>query len=181
VLLPNRARRQRLLARLKEAERLCAPGQSALDQWRLACTRLAASAFHTGQNGRGWRASFDFLLQPEQFAKALEDAFGGPAVEAGKGGSGGGGSARGHRRRTAAARAGQEVRLKKLLEAQLSDLSPSEPRQPSPQNPPLADRPNAGPEGEPAGSEGGTVRDPDAPAQTSIPPPKETPPDERTP
>jgi hypothetical protein len=36
---------------------------------------LERSAFCRGENDRGWRADFDFLLQPKSFTKLLEGAY----------------------------------------------------------------------------------------------------------
>lgn len=59
--------RERLLrARLKD---------STLDEWLQAMAALERSAFCRGENDRGWRADFDFLLQPKSFTKLLEGAY----------------------------------------------------------------------------------------------------------
>jgi hypothetical protein len=61
------AQRDRLLrARLKD---------STLDEWLQAMSALERSAFCRGENDRGWRADFDFLLQPKSFTKLLEGAY----------------------------------------------------------------------------------------------------------
>lgn len=61
------AQRERLLrARLKD---------STLDEWLQAMAALERSAFCRGENDRGWRADFDFLLQPKSFTKLLEGAY----------------------------------------------------------------------------------------------------------
>jgi uncharacterized protein YdaU (DUF1376 family) len=59
--------RERMLnARLKD---------STLDEWLRAFSALERSAFCRGENDRGWRADFDFLLQPKSFTKLLEGAY----------------------------------------------------------------------------------------------------------
>lgn len=59
--------RERLLrARLRD---------STLDEWLQAMAALERSAFCRGENDRGWRADFDFLLQPKSFTKLLEGAY----------------------------------------------------------------------------------------------------------
>lgn len=59
--------RDRLLsARLKDCT---------LDEWMRAFAALERSAFCRGENDRGWRADFDFLLQPKSFTKLLEGAY----------------------------------------------------------------------------------------------------------
>lgn len=40
--------------------------------WEKAVKLLAASPFHTGTNDRGWRATFDFLLQKGRMTQILE-------------------------------------------------------------------------------------------------------------
>lgn len=44
-------------------------------QWQEAIERLAESNFANGKNDRGWKASFDFLLQPDSRIKALEGKY----------------------------------------------------------------------------------------------------------
>jgi uncharacterized protein YdaU (DUF1376 family) len=59
--------RERLLrARLKD---------STLDEWLDAMAALERSAFCRGENPRGWRADFDFLLQPKSFTGLLEGKY----------------------------------------------------------------------------------------------------------
>jgi len=61
------AQRSRMLkARLRD---------STLDEWMRAFAALERSAFCRGENDRGWRADFDFLLQPKSFTKLLEGAY----------------------------------------------------------------------------------------------------------
>jgi hypothetical protein len=59
-------RDRQLSARLKD---------STLDEWLDAMAALERSAFCRGENPRGWRADFDFLLQPKSFTKLLEGAY----------------------------------------------------------------------------------------------------------
>jgi uncharacterized protein YdaU (DUF1376 family) len=58
------ARRAALKARLKEC--------GGMDGWRHAIARARASPHLTGQNERGWTASFDFLTRQSSFAKLME-------------------------------------------------------------------------------------------------------------
>ena len=60
-----------------------------LDAWKAAILRLEASAFATGQNDRGWKADFDFLLQPGTLTKIREGKYdnrtrAGPMMGAGR-------------------------------------------------------------------------------------------------
>lgn len=59
-------RDRQLAARLKD---------SSLDEWLEAMAAMERSAFLRGENDRGWRADFDFLLQPKSFTKLLEGAY----------------------------------------------------------------------------------------------------------
>jgi hypothetical protein len=64
-LTPDRQRK--ISARLKEY------GQ---DGWDKALANLERSAFLTGTNDRGWRATLDFLLQPASFSKLHDGGYG---------------------------------------------------------------------------------------------------------
>lgn len=59
-------RDRQLSARLKD---------STLEDWQRAMDALERSRFCRGENDRGWRADFDFLLQPKSFTKLLEGAY----------------------------------------------------------------------------------------------------------
>jgi uncharacterized protein YdaU (DUF1376 family) len=59
-------RDRKLRARLKD---------STIEEWQRAMDALERSAFCRGENDRGWRADFDFLLQPKSFTKLLEGAY----------------------------------------------------------------------------------------------------------
>lgn len=59
-------RKRQLKARLRD---------STFDEWQQAMAALERSAFCRGENDRGWRADFDFLLQPKSFTKLLEGAY----------------------------------------------------------------------------------------------------------
>lgn len=54
------------------------------DQWALAIKNLAESPFCNGDNERGWRADFDFLLQAKSFGRALENFYSKPTAKHGK-------------------------------------------------------------------------------------------------
>jgi hypothetical protein len=61
-------RTQRLNSRLKEPD--------FADNWRRIIDRIAASAFCTGQNERGWRADIDWLLSNStNYVKVLEGKY----------------------------------------------------------------------------------------------------------
>ncbi|MFG1222157.1 hypothetical protein [Xanthobacter wiegelii] len=63
----SRKRRLALKARLRDC--------GGIAGWRIAMDRVRASPFLRGDNDRGWRASLDFLLKPESFAKLMEGAY----------------------------------------------------------------------------------------------------------
>lgn len=63
----NPARLQKIKARWKDCD--------TIEQWVGVIKKIAASPWHTGQNDRGWKANFDFLLKPDTFHKALEGAY----------------------------------------------------------------------------------------------------------
>lgn len=60
------ARRKQAQARIRE---------NTIDDFQTAMSALERSAFCRGENDRGWRADFDFLLQPKSFTKLLEGAY----------------------------------------------------------------------------------------------------------
>lgn len=57
-------RRKALVARLAEAPER--------EYWEKLIKFLAADDFYSGKNDRGWKASFDFLLQPDRHVKLSE-------------------------------------------------------------------------------------------------------------
>lgn len=59
-------RRKQIVARLKEYD---------VDDWSKALTAIYRSKFLCGENDRGWKANFDFLLQPSSFVKLIEGAY----------------------------------------------------------------------------------------------------------
>lgn len=59
-------RRRSLTARLREHP---------IDHWTEAIGAIERSPFLCGENDRGWRADFDFLLQPKSFAKLIEGSY----------------------------------------------------------------------------------------------------------
>lgn len=46
-----------------------------LEEWRRVIGRINASAFCRGENDRGWKATFDWLLQPDTRVKVLEGKY----------------------------------------------------------------------------------------------------------
>jgi hypothetical protein len=59
-------RLRQLKARLRE---------NTIEDWQQAMSALERSNFCRGENERGWRADFDFMLQPKSFTKLLEGAY----------------------------------------------------------------------------------------------------------
>ena len=46
-----------------------------------AFQKAASTPFLTGQNERGWRANFDFIIKPDNMQKILEEAYGSAASQ----------------------------------------------------------------------------------------------------
>ena len=67
VKASNAARNRRIEARYQEN-----PDPS---YWREVIRKVTASAFCRGKNDRGWRATFDWLLQPETHLKVTEGKY----------------------------------------------------------------------------------------------------------
>jgi len=61
------ARRRQVQARIKE--------YPDAGDWSKALSSIDKSKFLCGDNDRGWRANFDFLLQPSTFIKLLEGTY----------------------------------------------------------------------------------------------------------
>jgi uncharacterized protein YdaU (DUF1376 family) len=60
-------RRSALNARLRECD--------GLDGWRVALEKARASPLLTGDNDRGWKADFDFLVQAKSFTRLMEGSY----------------------------------------------------------------------------------------------------------
>lgn len=61
-------RDRQLKARLREYPEI--------QSWQSAFASIRGSPFLRGQNDRGWKADFDFLLQPKSFTKLVEGSYG---------------------------------------------------------------------------------------------------------
>jgi hypothetical protein len=48
-----------------------------LEEWQSAFRAVRRSRFLQGENKTGWKANFDFLLQPSSFAKLIEGYYDG--------------------------------------------------------------------------------------------------------
>jgi uncharacterized protein YdaU (DUF1376 family) len=59
-------RRKQIQARIKEYD---------ADDWSKAMGAIYRSKFLRGENDRGWKADFDFLLQPKSFIKLVEGSY----------------------------------------------------------------------------------------------------------
>lgn len=46
-----------------------------VDTWSIAFQNIEKSKFLLGENDRGWKANFDFLLQPSSFTKLIEGVY----------------------------------------------------------------------------------------------------------
>ena len=60
-------RRSKLAARLRDC--------GGIDGWRSALAKIRGSPFCRGDNDRGWKADFDFLLQESSFIKLMEGRY----------------------------------------------------------------------------------------------------------
>ena len=60
------SRRKQIQARIREYS---------ADDWSTAMSAIYRSKFLCGENDRGWKADFDFLLQPKSFVKLIEGAY----------------------------------------------------------------------------------------------------------
>ena len=49
--------------------------KNSIEEVRCALDAIERSPFLRGENDRGWRADFDFLLQPKSFTKLIEGAY----------------------------------------------------------------------------------------------------------
>lgn len=56
-------RRRKLLTRIRE---------NTIDEFTEAISAIGRSPFLRGENGRGWRADFDWMLEPKNFTKLTE-------------------------------------------------------------------------------------------------------------
>lgn len=61
------ARKSKLRQRLKEC--------GGIEGWRVACRKIEESPHCTGDNDRGWRADFDFMLQQKSFTRLMEGSY----------------------------------------------------------------------------------------------------------
>ena len=64
----SEARRRQARARLRD--------HPDPEDWKAAFRCIASTPFLQGDNDRGWRADFDFLLQPKSFTKLIEGSYG---------------------------------------------------------------------------------------------------------
>lgn len=63
----SQKRKSHLKLRLKEC--------GGIDGWKVALEKVAGSSFLTGGGPKGWRASFDFLMQESSFIKLMEGTY----------------------------------------------------------------------------------------------------------
>lgn len=61
------SRQKKLSARLKDC--------GGLEGWRHAMAKIRGSPFLRGENERGWRANFDWIVKAENFTKLMEGAY----------------------------------------------------------------------------------------------------------
>lgn len=63
----SETRKKHLGARLKDID--------GIDGWKIALEKLEASSFCKGNNDRGWKADFDFLIRESSFIKLMEGKY----------------------------------------------------------------------------------------------------------
>lgn len=73
-LKPVAARMQKAAARLRDSF------SADLDRWRAYCGRIRSSPFLCGDNDRGWKADFDWALEPRNVAHVEEGKFDGRRI-----------------------------------------------------------------------------------------------------
>lgn len=66
VVKLTEARRKQIKSRIREYS---------ADDWSKAMGAIYRSKFLRGENDRGWKADFDFLLQPKSFVKLVEGSY----------------------------------------------------------------------------------------------------------
>lgn len=66
----------KLTDKRKRAIRSCMAQGFSIDDMREAFRKAASTPFLTGKNERGWRASFDFIIKPDNMQKILEGVYG---------------------------------------------------------------------------------------------------------
>lgn len=81
VQVVSKARHKSVVKRLAEC--------GGLDGWRVALSKVEASAFLRGNNDRGWRADFDFMLQAKSFTRLMEGSYDDNGRREGRGGRAG--------------------------------------------------------------------------------------------
>lgn len=59
------------LVKIKKAWATC----SDVESWKLAIDKISVSGFCLGENDRGWRANFDWLIRPDTLSKILEGVY----------------------------------------------------------------------------------------------------------
>jgi len=66
VKILNDGRRKKLATRIR---------QHPIEDWTEAIAAIERSPFLRGENDRGWRADFDFFLEPRNFTKLIEGGY----------------------------------------------------------------------------------------------------------
>ena len=73
------------LSKARESSARQRLSERTVDEWRAIYRRVNASPFLRGHNDRGWRASFDWMLKPENVLKVLEGKFDGSPTPVNRG------------------------------------------------------------------------------------------------
>lgn len=72
----NLPKATKLTDKRRRAVRSCMAQGFTVDEICEAFRKAAETPFLTGQNERGWRANFDFIIKPDNMQKILEGAYG---------------------------------------------------------------------------------------------------------
>jgi len=69
------ARVQKITAERRKRLAACLQDAGGLPGWRAALCKIEASPFLRGENDRGWRADFDFIVRERSFTRLMEGAY----------------------------------------------------------------------------------------------------------
>jgi hypothetical protein len=70
------------LSKAREARARSRLNDRTLEEWAEVIDKINTTPFLLGENDRGWRADFDWLLKPDSAAKVLEGKYSGTAKQA---------------------------------------------------------------------------------------------------
>ena len=77
--IPGLANIQRITEPRKRAAQLRLQELGGMQGWKDCCNRIRGSPFLMGENDRGWRADFDWILKPANLVKVMEGKYDEPS------------------------------------------------------------------------------------------------------